>query len=105
LVRLRADCDDICMCCPHRSFDRCEFESSVRRKDRSVASFLGLDENAALLAVTLMRLVQERLEELDGLEGVCGECEWMEVCNERLTSVRREMNWNAEERPEEPFGR
>ena len=93
-IQLTLECDDICERCPHQADGRCVFGTSVGRKDRSAALFLGLEDDTALPAAALMQRVRERLVGLGGLEDVCGECEWMGICNARLAEVRgKEGQW------------
>jgi hypothetical protein len=82
------DCDDICSSCPNAVRGLCEFQDSVQEKDRSAAMFLDLPEEASVPAGPLLARVKERLRELDDIHLVCGECEWAELCNERLRSIR-----------------
>jgi len=84
LIRLSASCDDICSSCPNKVRGQCQDQDSVLKKDRSVATFLGIPEKAVLLAGPLLKMAEERLRELDDIRLVCGECEWAELCNEWL---------------------
>jgi hypothetical protein len=84
-VHLSTSCDDVCSCCPHLVAGECEYGDSVLRKDRRVARFLGFPEEGAFPAGPLWKAVGERLRTIDSLEGICGECEWLDLCEEVLT--------------------
>ncbi|MCG7845135.1 MAG: DUF1284 domain-containing protein [Methanomassiliicoccales archaeon] len=90
MVHLSIGCDDVCSSCPNAVRGFCEFQASVQEKDRSTAIFLDLPEEAVLPAEPLMELVKERMLGLDNINLVCGECEWAELCNERLKAEREQ---------------
>ncbi len=90
VIHLAAVCDDICSFCPNRVENRCKDEVSVFEKDRSAALFLDLAEDSTWPAAPLVHLVRERLKRLDDFDHLCGKCEWVGVCNERLAFIQRE---------------
>lgn len=89
LVRLEASCDDICSRCPNAVRGLCKEHESVMEKDRSAALFLSLPEDGTFPAGPLLKRVEERMLALDDIRLVCGECEWAELCNERLRARDR----------------
>lgn len=88
-VHLSMGCDDICSSCPNAVRGLCEFQDSVLEKDRSAAMFLDLPEEASVDAGPLLSQVRERLQELDDIHLVCGECDWAELCNSSLRKLRK----------------
>lgn len=85
---LEVGCDDICSCCPNMNGDQCRDEASVIGKDRSVARFLGMSERASVDASAVLAQVKERMMELDDIRSLCGECDWADLCNERMRERR-----------------
>lgn len=88
IIYLSMGCDDICSCCPNRNGLRCRDEPSVIGKDRSVACFLGISERAEVDASAVLYRVKERILELDDIRSLCGECDWADLCNERMRAHR-----------------
>lgn len=88
-IRLDVSCDDICSQCPNAVQGLCKDHDSVVEKDRSAALFLSLPEEGTFPAGPLLKIVEERLRELDDIRLVCGECEWAGLCNECLSTNRR----------------
>ncbi|MHC1710347.1 MAG: DUF1284 domain-containing protein [Methanomassiliicoccales archaeon] len=84
VIRLGVSCDDVCSQCPNAVRGLCKDHESVVDKDRSAALFLSLPDEGTFPAGPLLAMVEERLRELDDIRLVCGECEWAELCNERL---------------------
>ncbi|MHC1679806.1 MAG: DUF1284 domain-containing protein [Methanomassiliicoccales archaeon] len=92
VIRLDISCDDICSQCPNAVQGLCKDHESVVDKDRSAALFLSLPDEGAFPARPLLEMVEERLRELDDIRLICGECEWAELCNERLRSNASKTN-------------
>ena len=90
VIRLQIGCDDICAQCPNSVRGLCKDHGSVVEKDRSAALFLSLPDEGSFPAKPLLEMAEERLRELDDIRLVCGECEWAELCNERLGTRRRD---------------
>jgi len=88
VIHLDIGCDDLCSSCPHAVRGVCKDHGSVVRKDRSAARFLSLPEEGSFPAGPLLDVVEERLRALDDIHLVCGECEWADLCNERLRAMR-----------------
>ncbi len=88
LVHLSMGCDDICSSCPKAARGLCEFQDSVLEKDRSAAMFFDLPEEGLVDAGPLLTRVKERLRELDDIRLVCGECDWVELCNYGLRALQ-----------------
>lgn len=87
-IRLEIGCDDICSQCPNVVRGLCKDHRSVMEKDRSTALFLGLPEEGTFEALSLLKMVEERLRTLHDIRLVCGECEWAELCNVWLRARR-----------------
>lgn len=103
-VRLSNSCDDICSFCPNETGGYCRERDSVLGKDRSAVQFLGLREDLVLPAGPLMEHVREKLSGLADIGTVCGDCEWANLCNERLRIDRIEPTGPGETRePLVPF--
>ncbi|MCX6651592.1 MAG: DUF1284 domain-containing protein [Methanomassiliicoccales archaeon] len=88
LVHISIAVDDVCSSCPNEVRGMCKDELSVVEKDRAAAMFLSLPEVTSLPAEPLLRSVRERLLGLDDFQLVCGECEWMKLCNRWLVELR-----------------
>ncbi|MDD1772247.1 MAG: DUF1284 domain-containing protein [Methanomassiliicoccales archaeon] len=88
IAHLEIGCDDICSCCPNRDGALCRDETSVIGKDRSVALFLGIPERTDVDASAVLDRVKERMLELDDVRSLCGECDWADLCNERIIARR-----------------
>jgi uncharacterized protein len=88
IAHLEIGCDDICSCCPNRDGPLCRDEVSVIGKDRSVARFLGIPERTEVDASAVIDHVRERMQGLDDIRSLCGECDWADLCNERMRAHR-----------------
>ena len=88
VIRLSITSDDICSSCPNEVRGLCKDELSVIEKDRAAAMFLNLPEEATIPAEKLIGMIQERLRGLDDFWLLCGECEWLDLCNERLAAIK-----------------
>jgi hypothetical protein len=86
-VHLSIGCDEICKACPHLKNGVCDFNASVMRKDRATLEYLGLVEGEIRSSSLLRSLVEDRLSVLKDIDEVCGECEWSELCNQRLKGI------------------
>lgn len=84
VIQLVKGCDDICVACPHRTDEACEFGASVDRKDTSVLSFLDLIAGTSIIASELGRMLEDRLQEISDIRDVCSECDWNGLCNDQL---------------------
>lgn len=89
IVHIESSCDDICSQCPNAVRGLCREHESVTEKDRAAALFLDLPEKGTFPAEPLLKTAEERLRALDDIRLVCGECEWAELCNERLRARDR----------------
>jgi len=88
VIHLSVGCDDICSCCPNRTGAVCCDEISVIGKDRSVARFLGIPERTEVDAAVALDRAKERMQELDDIRSLCGECDWADLCNEQMRTRR-----------------
>ena len=97
VIHLDIRCDDLCSSCPHAVRGVCKDHTSVVGKDRSAARFLSLPEEGSFPAGPLLDMVKKRLRALDDIHLVCGECEWADLCNARLSTLRATAS--AQDRP------
>jgi len=90
VIELTVGCDDICAQCPHVVDGACEFGRSVEKKDASVLEFLDLIEGVSHKASEIRSLLEERLETVDDVALICGECDWSGLCNKALKELKEE---------------
>jgi hypothetical protein len=90
VIQLTVGCDDICAQCPHVVDGVCEFGRSVDNKDASILAFLDLLAGTSYKASELRSLLEERLETVDDVGAICGECDWSETCNKILREIKEE---------------
>lgn len=81
-VRVTAQEDAVCRCCPHLQDGVCTETEKVVKYDRMVLQLCGIPENTVLPLCAFMALVQERILKPGRRESVCGDCEWNALCRE-----------------------
>jgi len=84
-VTLVNGCDCICAGCPNNQNGVCETDEKVRAIDRRVLDATGLSFGDTLPWRDLCALAQERIIVLGALPSVCGGCEWIGLCKNRLS--------------------
>ncbi len=84
-LRLCAECDDLCACCPHNREGQCDTEESVLARDREVAAFLGLKGKKTLLLSEYRSNILPKQKRLSSIDEVCRKCTFTALCQQILT--------------------
>ena len=79
-VRLTVGTDAVCGPCPNNSGGLCDKPELVAGYDRAVLELCGLTEGQTLPFGTFTALVQERVLAPGLRPGICGGCQWNEIC-------------------------
>ncbi|MBD5162029.1 MAG: DUF1284 domain-containing protein [Oscillibacter sp.] len=79
-VRLTVDTDAVCGPCPNNRGGLCDKPELVAGWDREVLRLCGLEENQILPFGAFTALVQERILAPGLRSGICGSCQWNEIC-------------------------
>jgi len=75
--------DDICQKCPRMiSRDLCESNDKVKRLDKKVADYFGIEEKKYIYP-NIVREINAKMT-CDIMDDICGECEWYPICKERM---------------------
>ncbi len=81
-ITILAECDVICISCPHNKDNKCrkkaDSELKVKARDLEVLRRLGLETGTQISAGTIWTRVRERLTPEDIVE-ICQGCEWLEL--------------------------
>ena len=85
-VTLTSTCDCICAGCPNNRNGVCETDAKVRAIDRRAIEAMGLSFGDTLLWRDLCELAKLRILAPKRLNSVCGDCEWIDICQDRLKS-------------------
>ena len=92
LITISAECDVICVSCPHNKDSKCrkkaDSELKVKAQDLEVLRRLGLETGTQISAGTIWTRVKEKLTPED-LVLICQGCEWLELgyCAEGLAGL------------------
>lgn len=84
--------DVICQKCPNLQKGICETEELVREYDRKVLSNCGLTENSEISWNEFSNLVKENIIAAGKRKGICGNCQWTEICEAIQTKQSLESN-------------
>lgn len=79
-VRLTVDTDAVCGPCPNNRKGLCGKPELVAGWDREVLRLCGLEGNQRLSFGAFTALVQERILAPGLRSGICGSCQWNEIC-------------------------
>lgn len=79
-VRLRCEADVICARCPHNRKGACESGQKVRAYDAAVLRLCALREGDVLSWGEYCARAKERIIAPGRLRQVCGDCEWLAIC-------------------------
>lgn len=79
-VRLTVGTDAVCSHCPNNINGVCSKPDKVAGYDRAVLDLCGLGEGDILPFGVFTSLVQKRLLAPGCRPGICGDCQWNEVC-------------------------
>lgn len=98
LLKIVDYCDVICASCPYKNGDKCgkdegSAERTIRR-DREVASKLGIKIEIELPSHKLWELVAQRIGP-DDLQEICKGCEWLNLgyCAEGIRNLKSRLKW------------
>ncbi len=80
--------DEICEQCPNRRGERCSSAHALDY-DQKVLSLTGLREGEAVTLKQLQQAVEEKILRPGKLEGVCGSCQWAEICRRKGAERQR----------------
>lgn len=86
LVELAAGRDTICGPCPNLEAGVCQTAEKVARYDAQVLSLCGLKAGDVLPWSDFSRLVKERILTPGLRQGICGDCQWNDLCASRAAS-------------------
>lgn len=82
--------DDICKSCPNLTPQGCVTQSKVERYDREVAILCDLQEEMQLSFSEFLERVNTQIIQSGKLRQVCGDCEWMDLCEQRCKDLVNE---------------
>lgn len=83
VIQITAGCDLICNECPNLKGGVCATPDLVREYDNRVLSLCGLAENDIISWNDFSSLAAEKIIRDGKREGVCGNCEWNEICKSK----------------------
>lgn len=79
IINLKAGCDILCSCCPHKTNeDGCESGQKVEFLDSAVITSFNLTDGKTYKYGELKELVDKTLTP-SMLENICGDCEWYKM--------------------------
>ena len=79
-VCLTAGADAVCGPCPNNSGGLCSKPELVAAWDRDVLALCGLGEGYILSFGDFTRMVEDHILELGLRSGICGGCQWNDIC-------------------------
>lgn len=80
LVQIVSHADGVCEACPNNERGVCRTAEKVERYDRAVLALCGLSDGAEILWSDFARLVCRCILDVGKRAGICGDCEWNDVC-------------------------
>ena len=80
-ICVTAQTDVICLKCPNNIQGICETESKVTEYDRQVLLRCGLSDGTIMQYADFMKTVYENILLPGKREGICGNCQWNEICH------------------------
>lgn len=72
--------DDVCAHCPNNRGGACVFAEQTAAYDRQVLDLCGLSAGTRIRWEEFEKLVRENILARGKRKGICGECEWNELC-------------------------
>lgn len=75
--------DMICKKCPNLREDICISQDKVEEYDRKVLLACGLEENCVISWEEFFHLVEKSILKPGRREGICGHCQWGEICRRK----------------------
>ena len=79
-VRLTVGTDAVCGPCPNNAGGLCNKPELVAGYDRAVLELCGLEEGQVLSFGDFTRQVQARILASGLRSGICGSCQWNDIC-------------------------
>lgn len=79
-VCLTVGTDAVCGPCPNNCAGLCDKSELVAAWDREVLALCGLSGEDTLSFGDFTRLVEERIPEPGLRSGICGRCQWNDIC-------------------------
>ena len=79
-ITITQGCDDLCEKCPHNLDGVCASLDKVALMDSMVLDICGLSYGDKILWTESARKARERIFKTDQFEGICGSCQWFELC-------------------------
>nr|MDE7288633.1 DUF1284 domain-containing protein [Oscillospiraceae bacterium] len=76
----KVDTDLICGHCPNNKENCCTSGEKVLRYDKKVLKLCGIAEGTAFSWEEYRRLLREKIIGAGKLKEVCGDCQWVEIC-------------------------
>lgn len=81
IVTLTDECDEVCTVCPNNRCGSCETATKVAAIDRRASDAMGLKPGDILPWTDLCALARRIIIEPGRLPEICGDCEWIGICN------------------------
>ena len=81
LVKIVAETEDICCCCPHNINGKCKSFDKVLGYDKGVLTACGLQPGTILPYSAFKNLVEEKILKAGIREEICGDCQWSSICH------------------------
>ena len=79
-ITITRGCDELCNLCPHNSCGVCTTLEKVNLMDSAVLTACGLTYGDEFSWGELARTAREKVFAGDAFPGICGSCQWFELC-------------------------
>ena len=83
LVRITAQADSICRCCPHLAGGQCASAEKVKEYDRQVLLRCRVSEGQIMPFWDFEKLIQRYILQPGKRTEICRDCEWSALCGEK----------------------
>lgn len=80
VIRISSQTDVICTRCPNNQKGICSAEKKVMEYDRRVLELCGLQEGGIMPYAEFRKAVDAAILRPGKREGICGDCQWNELC-------------------------
>ncbi|MGN1181323.1 MAG: DUF1284 domain-containing protein [Suilimivivens sp.] len=88
VVTVVSQTDDICSFCPNNENGICTAQEKVAGYDRSVLSLCGLKPDTQMNFKKFEKLVNEKILAAGRRKGICGGCQWENICGKKEESLQ-----------------
>ena len=102
-ITIHEGCDDICKACPHNTDNTCRSLDKVDRMDAQVIKACWLDHNEKYNWMDLKALARERVFDTGRFDDICRDCQWYDICKEKLTGGSQDALYNGDHAGQEGF--